>query len=55
MSKLKKISKRFYVFIVLAAFYTPLLVGTIYSFSSEAKKGDMSYIFNYDGVGWSQL
>lgn len=48
---LKKIFSRSYVYLLIALFYIPLIVGVIYSFSSGAKRGNMSTVFHHSNEG----
>lgn len=52
---LKKIFSRSYVYLLIALFYIPLIVGVIYSFSSGAKRGNMSTVFHHSNEGWDTL
>lgn len=52
---LRKIFSKSYVYVLIALFYIPLIVGFIYSFSAGAKRGNMSTIFNHTNEGWNTL
>ena len=55
MFNVKKLLKRSYIYVILALFYIPLIVGVIYSFSASATKSDMPLKFQYTGEGWKNL
>lgn len=50
----KSFFKKSYVYILIAIFYIPLIVGAVYSFSASGKKS-MPAVFNYTGEGWNKL
>lgn len=48
-------AKKSYIYLLICVFYTPLIVGAIYSFSTGAKRGDMPVNFSYSREGWHKL
>lgn len=53
---LKSFLKKSYIYIILAIFYIPLIVGVIYSTStSGARRGDMPFTYDRTDEGWSDL
>lgn len=57
MSKLKNISRRSYIFIILALFYIPLLFAAVFSFNADPRRGGMNFkaFSSFSTDGWSAL